>query len=422
MMYKENIGGGAPYPDGDRLWEDARRIERENETALIRCTRDEQAGAPAHKMLPKVRIVSYGQCGEDVVLDRIFRGKKDGFYVDVGAGHPVLGSITKNLADAGWRGVDIEPSASLASLLKTHRPNSTVIAGAVTGFRGVTTFLPDADWARSRTGQGGGSVPCDTLTGYLEGLTQPGFEVLKIDIEGAELDAFPGMQLGYWRPQVILAETHNCRELEAMVESVGYTPCLFDGINRFFVRNDLPHLFPLAQHGPTPADLSIPAIWFDLLRADARDAMLPARQEQPKGGAGEIHLVPVEVEHIALLRGWYFDPIVQRNLYGAPYDATEFARYMLRPHRFIAYCGEAPVGTCHIEQHDHVGVIGIVVDKRFRGMGIGEKIIAATERVAQERGIRVLSADIYSDNMSAIKMFQVCGYREFIWMEKNITE
>ena len=34
-------------------------------------------------------IISYAQNGEDILLNRAFR-KKNGFYIDVGAGKPVM--------------------------------------------------------------------------------------------------------------------------------------------------------------------------------------------------------------------------------------------------------------------------------------------------------------------------------------------
>ena len=39
---------------------------------------------------------SYGATGEDVLLNKIFKDYK-GFYIDVGALHPINGSLTHNL-------------------------------------------------------------------------------------------------------------------------------------------------------------------------------------------------------------------------------------------------------------------------------------------------------------------------------------
>lgn len=57
---------------------------------------------------PKFDIVSYAGNAEDVALLRTFADHRDGFYVDVGAGEPDAGSLTKNLSDRRrWRGVNM---------------------------------------------------------------------------------------------------------------------------------------------------------------------------------------------------------------------------------------------------------------------------------------------------------------------------
>ena len=50
---------------------------------------------------------SYGATGEDVLLNKIFKNKK-GFYIDVGALHPINGSLTHNLYKKGWRGLNFD--------------------------------------------------------------------------------------------------------------------------------------------------------------------------------------------------------------------------------------------------------------------------------------------------------------------------
>jgi hypothetical protein len=49
-------------------------------------------------------MITYAQNFEDVLLARVFRGRTDGFYVDVGAGDPIELSVTKWFYDLGWSG------------------------------------------------------------------------------------------------------------------------------------------------------------------------------------------------------------------------------------------------------------------------------------------------------------------------------
>lgn len=63
----------------------------------------------------------YGQWGEDVVLEHLFSKQKKGFYVDVGAYHPMHYSNTYLLYKKGWRGINIDPNLSSIRLFDLHR-------------------------------------------------------------------------------------------------------------------------------------------------------------------------------------------------------------------------------------------------------------------------------------------------------------
>lgn len=55
---------------------------------------------------------SYSQEGEDMILKAIYEQRKNykGFFVDVGAHHPVRFSNTRYFYKRGWRGINIEPT------------------------------------------------------------------------------------------------------------------------------------------------------------------------------------------------------------------------------------------------------------------------------------------------------------------------
>ena len=77
-------------------------------------------------------LVAYGGNAEDVVLMRAFGDQPGGFFVDVGAGNPVQGSLTKNLVDQlGWRGVNIEPLPERFERLRAARPNDVTLDVAI---------------------------------------------------------------------------------------------------------------------------------------------------------------------------------------------------------------------------------------------------------------------------------------------------
>jgi RimJ/RimL family protein N-acetyltransferase len=128
----------------------------------------------------------------------------------------------------------------------------------------------------------------------------------------------------------------------------------------------------------------------------------------------------VELTDIPLLREWYSDEESRHQLYAPPQSETEFAYYMLQPHRFMVMRSSVPVATFRIEEQGSAAVLGILVSPDYRGRGIGTHVLGFAEREAKSLGFNVLSVDIYSDNKAAIKAFSRAGFREFIWYEKNI--
>ncbi len=57
----------------------------------------------------------YSQNGEDAVLYRAFPRKYKGFYVDVGAHHPMRFSNTYYFYKLGWSGINIDPSSTFSN-------------------------------------------------------------------------------------------------------------------------------------------------------------------------------------------------------------------------------------------------------------------------------------------------------------------
>ena len=203
-------------------------------------------------------IVSYAQNAEDVRLWRVFSTKPDGFYVDVGAGDPVLHSVTKLFYDAGWSGLNIEPGPMHAALLEA-RSRDLNLAVAVSTKEGLADFWtssPDSGLS-SFVPPDEQSVPegfsfektrvrCARLDTLIEEHAA-GREIdfLKIDVEGAEGEVLRTFNPEIIRPTVILLEAispienrRNHHEWETLLTDHGYSFAAFDGINRFYVTDE----------------------------------------------------------------------------------------------------------------------------------------------------------------------------------------
>lgn len=80
--------------------------------------------------------LSYTQNLEDFHLSLALAGQSSGFYIDVGAGHPVADNVSFWFYERGWRGIVVEPQEKLASQYKHVRPRDICInalVGAVSG-------------------------------------------------------------------------------------------------------------------------------------------------------------------------------------------------------------------------------------------------------------------------------------------------
>ena len=179
-------------------------------------------------------MVSYAHNGEDVVLARVFGDRRAGFYVDVGAGHPEVDSVTKHFYDLGWRGINVEPVAEKLALLGKERPRDVNLGTALAEQAGEAVQRYE-----ERTAQ------VSTLQAVLDAHADATIDFLKIDVEGHEEQVLRGVDFGVWRPRVVVVEATQPSSTEASHEawepllvSHGYEHRLFDGLNRFYIREE----------------------------------------------------------------------------------------------------------------------------------------------------------------------------------------
>jgi FkbM family methyltransferase len=236
----------------------------------------------------RVRLVSYSDNAEDVLLMRAFHDHPDGFFVDVGAGDPTSGSLMRNLSKIlGWAGVHVEPSPHFADRLVAAYPADTVVRTAVGRSRerltyyslpdigGLSTLHPDI---ASRHAQAGRrvvpmTVPLVTLDEVLrEAGVRPGFDLLKIDVEGWEENVLEGSRLDHWQPRAVVIEATEPESprrvgpaAERFLRDCGYALALFDGLNQFFTREDEQVLFSRLSVPANVFDRFIPYHWYRLL-------------------------------------------------------------------------------------------------------------------------------------------------------------
>ncbi len=203
------------------------------------------------------------------IYEVIFGTKADGTFVEVGAYDGETYSNTSFLADLGWRGVYIEPVPDYATICRARHarnPSVSVVETAIGSAEGrlslqvagpLTTAHGDhLDGYRAQSWAAGlGAVPsvevpvrvlADVLT---EQGVPPVFDLLVVDVEGAEADVLSGIDLAVWQPTAIILELadrdpalshidsvrRNCDRVRALLEPF-YTAAWEDKTNTIFLR------------------------------------------------------------------------------------------------------------------------------------------------------------------------------------------
>ncbi len=214
------------------------------------------------------------------MLWRALRHVADGFYIDVGAAHPDVDSVTRAFYERGWRGINLEPVAEYAQRLRAARPRDVTLCVAVSDHAGQADLLV-------MPGTGLSTLEADVAGVFASALPAPQrrpvalrtlaeicrehapgeIHFLKIDAEGSERAVLAGCDFQAFRPWIIVIEAtapmsqkHNHQAWEELVVAAGYRFAWFDGLNRFYLAAE--RAGELGPHFTTP-----PNVFDDFLRA-----------------------------------------------------------------------------------------------------------------------------------------------------------
>jgi len=224
------------------------------------------------------RTISYAQRFEDLYLMRCFAGRDEGFYIDIGSGHPVYDNMSFAFYLKGWNGVTVEPNPWLARLTRAVRPRDRhleTLVGAAAGeatfyvvndFHGLSTMIEDhARAAQSQFGKASKAlvVPVTTLRELCEQHVPRTFDFLKVDVEGAEQDVLLNGDWQSYRPKVVVVEalapytmTPAWAAWEPFLAKHGYRYVWFDTLNRYYVAEEADELARCFETAPASFDQS----------------------------------------------------------------------------------------------------------------------------------------------------------------------
>jgi len=83
--------------------------------------------------------------------------------------------------------------------------------------------------------------------------------------------------------------------------------------------------------------------------------------------------------------------------------------------QFVAVIDSEVVGWCDIsplrhQGFQHCGELGMGVLKRYRRLGIGQRLIARTIERAKEKGLERIELEVFASNVPAIKLYEKMGF------------
>ncbi|TQR61523.1 FkbM family methyltransferase [Campylobacter troglodytis] len=203
------------------------------------------------------------QLGQDLIAYALNSGKKDGFFVDIGAYDGVEISNSLLFEELGWRGFCVEANPKTFEKLRKNRKcdcyNLAVYSQNIGTTRLGTTSKNGLDslelnitekHANRMRHEGGRDEKIEfievqtatfgELMAHYEGVTHIDF--LSLDIEGGELEVLKGIDFSRFSFGVMAIE-HNyvnsaINDIKQLLNSKGYRLLMYDSWDFIFVPND----------------------------------------------------------------------------------------------------------------------------------------------------------------------------------------
>ena len=173
--------------------------------------------------------ISYAMDGEDIAINLFNKKEGKGFYVDIGAHHPIQRNNTNLLYQKGWEGINIDINEFSIDLFNFLRPNDLNILTAISDKEGEISFYYQKKFSQLNTTdkkianenfQGNFKeriVKCQTIENILKNskYKDQKIDFLNIDIEGAEMKVLKTLNFEKYNPTLVCIEILGYRDLNS---------------------------------------------------------------------------------------------------------------------------------------------------------------------------------------------------------------
>ena len=202
------------------------------------------------KIFSKKNYFSFS--GVDVIVENIFRNKKDGFYIDVGCQHPIKNNNTYLLHSKGWEGINIDLDIDNINLFNAARPLDDNIHSAVSNKVGtedlyfyhkkspINTLNKNVSKFQKAVVKDIRKITTTTLNSIIANskFKDKKFNLLSIDVEGHEINVLKGLDFNLYSPDVIVIEFLDLSVTNLEVKNLNINNVINSDLFKFLVSKD----------------------------------------------------------------------------------------------------------------------------------------------------------------------------------------
>ena len=170
---------------------------------------------------------NYSLFGEDKFIERYFRNKPKGFYIDVGCYHPLDGNNTQLLYKKGWNGINLDINYYSIKLFNFLRKRDINIHSGISNkknrltmyYRKEINMLNTLDEKIAkmnfRNGYKKKNIQVNTLNYFISKYFKKidMIDFINIDVEGVELNVLKSLNFKKYKPKLICVEIHNIKKM-----------------------------------------------------------------------------------------------------------------------------------------------------------------------------------------------------------------
>ena len=164
---------------------------------------------------------SYSLSHVDLIIERIFKNKKKGIYIDVGCNHPIKYNNTHLLYKKGWSGINIDIDQNSIEQFNQLRTKDLNIQALITSFDGeekelyfyhnrsaINTLSKELAESRDNKYKEIKKIKGKSLNNIIENskYKNSNIDLLSIDIENYEYDALKNFDFEKYNINMIVTE------------------------------------------------------------------------------------------------------------------------------------------------------------------------------------------------------------------------